>query len=92
MEANKASQIELAQFDIETSEKRLRLLQDFRTQVSATATLTKKERKEQIELADDELNAEEKKLELLKERKKTIEAVNKVNKENAKKEVHTKKE
>ena len=86
MEANKASQIELAQFDIETSEKRLRLLQEFRTQVSATATLTKKERKEQVELADDELNAEEKKLELLKERKKTIEAVNKVNKENAKKE------
>ena len=86
MEANKASQIELAQFDIETSEKRLRLLQEFRTQVSATATLTKKERKEQVELADDELNAEEKKLELLKERKKTIEAVNKVNKENANKE------
>ena len=86
MEANKASQIELAQFDIETSEKRLSLLQEFRTQVGATATLTKKERKEQIELADDELNAEEKKLELLKERKKTIEAVDKVNKENAKKE------
>ena len=86
MEANKASQIELAQFDIETSEKRLSLLQEFRTQVGATATLTKKERKEQVELADDELNAEEKKLELLKERKKTIEAVNKVNKENANKE------
>ena len=86
MEANKASQIELAQFDIETSEKRLGLLQEFRTQVSATATLTKKERKEQIELADDELNAEEKKLELLKERKKTIEAVAKVNEKNANKE------
>ena len=86
MEANKASQIELAQFDIETSEKRLSLLQEFRTQVSATATLTNKERKEQIELADDELNAEEKKLKLLKERKKTIEAVAKVNKENANKE------
>ena len=86
MEANKASQIELAQFDIETSEKRLKLLQEFRTQVSATATLTKKERKEQVELADDELTAEEKKLELLRERKKTIEAVNKVNKENANKE------
>ena len=86
MEANKASQIELAQFDIETSEKRLRLLQEFRTQVSATATLTKKERKEQIDLADDELNAEEKKLELLKERKITIEAVGKINGGNAKKE------
>ena len=86
MEANKASQIELAQFDIETSEKRLGLLQEFRTQVSATATLTKKERKEQVELADDELNAEEKKLELLKERKKTIEAVAKVNEKNANKE------
>ena len=86
MEANKASQIELAQFDIETSEKRLSLLQEFRTQVSATATLTKKERKEQVELADDELNAEEKKLELLKERKKTIEAVAKVNEKNANKE------
>lgn len=86
MEANKASQIELAQFDIETSEKRLSLLQEFRTQVGATATLTNKERKEQIELADDEINAEEKKLELLKERKTTIEAVSKINKENAQKE------
>lgn len=86
MEANKASQVELAQFDIETSEKRLSLLQEFRTQVSATATLTNKERKEQIELADDELNAEEKKLELLKERKTTLEAVGKINEENAKKE------
>ena len=86
MEANKASQIELAQFDIETSEKRLGLLKEFRTQVSATATLTKKERKEQIELADDELGAEEEKLELLKERKKTLEIVGEINKENAKKE------
>ena len=86
MEANKASQIELAQFDIETSEKRLSLLQEFRTQVGATATLTNKERKEQIELADDELDAEEKKLELLKQRKKTLEAVGKVNEENARKE------
>ena len=86
MEANKASQIELAQFDIETSEKRLSLLKEFRTQVGATATLTNKERKEQVELADDELNAEEKKLELLKERKKTIEAVAKVNEKNANKE------
>lgn len=86
MEANKASQVELAQFDIETSEKRLSLLQEFRVQVGATATLTKKEREEQIGLADDEVDAEEKKLELLKERKKTLEAVGKVNEENAKKE------
>ena len=86
MEANKASQIELAQFDIETSEKRLSLLKEFRTQVGATATLTNKERKEQIELADDELGAEEEKLELLKERKKTLEIVGEINKENAKKE------
>ena len=83
MEANRASQIELAQFDIETSEKRLSLLQEFRTQVSATATLTKRERKEQKELADDELNAEEHKLELLKQRKITLEAVSKVEKARA---------
>ena len=86
MEANKASQIELAQFDIETSEKRLSLLKEFRTQVGATATLTEKERKEQIELADNELSAEEEKLELLKERKTTLEIVGKINEENAKKD------
>lgn len=86
MEANKASQIELAQFDIETSEKRLSLLKEFRTQVGATATLTNKERKEQIELADNELSAEEEKLELLKERKTTLEIVGKINEENAKKD------
>lgn len=84
--AQGATQVELAQFDIEASQRKLDLIKKEIQEINKRTDLRKKDKKEQIQNLTDEWNAENRNLWLLKEKLKTTQAVSKINEENAKKD------
>lgn len=77
--AQGATQVELAQFDIEASQRKLDLIKKEILEINRRTDLRKKDKKEQIQNLTDEWNAENRNLWLLKEKLKTIQAVSKIN-------------
>lgn len=88
--AQGATQVELAQFDIEASQRKLDLIKKEIREIDRRTDLRKKDKKEQIQNLTDEWNAENRNLWLLKEKLKTAQAVGKINEENKNKEDSTK--
>ena len=85
LEAQGATQKELAEFDIQASRKRLDKIQEIIQETEKDHKLKKKYRKEQIQSLTDEWNAENHNLWLLKEKLKTVKEVSKINEDNARK-------
>ena len=85
LEAQGATEKELAQFDIEASQRKLDKIQEIIQETDKDHKLKRKYRKEQIEDLTKEWNAENHNLWLLKEKLKTIRAVSEINEENARK-------
>lgn len=83
--AQGATEKELAQFDIEASQRKLDKIQEIIQETAKDHTLKKKYRKEQIQSLTDEWNAENHNLWLLKEKLKTVKEVSEINEENARK-------
>ena len=85
LEAQGATQEELAEFDVEASRKRLNLIAEITEETEKDHKLKKKYRKEQIQSLTDEWNAERHNLKLLEAKRDTIKEVAKINEDNAKK-------
>ena len=83
--AQGATEKELAQFDIEASQRKLDKIQEIIQETDKDHKLKKKYRKEQIQSLTDEWNAENHNLWLLKEKLKTVKEVSEINEENARK-------
>ena len=83
--AQGATQEELAQFDIEASQRKLDKIQEIIQETAKDHKLKKKYKKEQIQSLTDEWNAENHNLWLLKEKLKTVKEVSEINEENARK-------
>ena len=83
--AQGATQEELAQFDIEASQRKLDKIQEIIQETAKDHKLKKKYRKEQIQSLTDEWNAENHNLWLLKEKLKTVKEVSEINEDNARK-------
>ena len=85
LEAQGATQKELAEFDVEASRKRLNLIAEITEETEKDHKLKKKYRKEQIQSLTDEWNAERHNLKLLEAKRDTIKEVSEINEENARK-------
>ena len=85
LEAQGATQEELAQFDIEASQKRLNLIAEITQETEKDSKLKKKYKKEQLKSLEEEYEAEDHNLWLLKEKLKTVKEVSEINEENARK-------
>lgn len=83
--AQGATQEELAQFDIEASQRKLDKIKEIIQETDKDHKLKKKYKKEQIQSLTDEWNAENHNLWLLKEKLKTVKEVGEINAENARK-------
>lgn len=83
--AQGATEEELAQFDIEASQRKLDKIKEIIQETDKDHKLKKKYKKEQIQSLTDEWNAENHNLWLLKEKLKTVKEVAEVNEENARK-------
>lgn len=83
--AQGATEKELAQFDIEASQRKLDKIQEIIQETDKDHKLKKKYKKEQIQSLTDEWNAENHNLWLLKEKLKTVKEVSEINEENARK-------
>ena len=83
--AQGATQEELAQFDIEASQRKLDKIQEIIQETAKDHKLKKKYKKEQIQSLTDEWNAENHNLWLLKEKLKTVKEVAEINEDNARK-------
>ena len=85
LEAQGATQEELAQFDIEASQKRLDKLKEITQETEKNHKLKKKDRKEQLKSLEEEQVAEEHNLKILKAKLETVKEVSEINEENARK-------
>lgn len=85
LEAQGATQEELAKFDVEASRKRLNLIAEITEETEKDHKLKRKYRKEQIQSLTDEWNAERHNLKLLEAKRDTIKEVAEINEENARK-------
>ncbi len=85
LEAQGATQEELAQFDIEASQKRLDKLKEITQETENNHKLKKKDRKEQLKSLSEEQEAEEHNLKILKSKLETVKEVAEINEENARK-------
>ena len=85
LEAQGATQEELAQFDIEASQKRLNLIEEITQETEKNHKLKKKDRKEQLKSLEEEKVAEEHNLKILKAKRDTVKEVAEINEENARK-------
>ena len=83
--AQGATEKELAQFDIEASQRKLDKIQEIIQETAKDHKLKRKYKKEQIQSLTDEWNAENHNLWLLKEKLKTVKEVGEINEENARK-------
>ena len=83
--AQGATEKELAQFDIEASQRKLDKIQEIIQETDKDHKLKRKYKKEQIQSLTDEWNAENHNLWLLKEKLKTVKEVGEINEENARK-------
>ena len=83
--AQGATEKELAQFDVEASQRKLDKIQEIIQETENDHKLKRKYKKEQIQSLTDEWNAENHNLWLLKEKLKTVKAVSEINEENARK-------
>ena len=85
LEAQGATQEELAQFDIEASQKRLGLIKEITQETENNSKLKKKYRKEQLKSLEEEQVAEEHNLKILEAKLETVKEVSEINEENARK-------
>ena len=85
LEAQGATQEELAEFDVKASRKRLNLIAEITEETEKDHKLKKKYRKEQIQSLTDEWNAERHNLKLLEAKRDTVKEVAEINEENARK-------
>ena len=85
LEAQGATQEELAQFDIEASQKRLDKLKEITQETEKDSKLKKKYKKEQLKSLSEEQEAEEHNLKILKSKLETVKEVAEINEENARK-------
>ena len=85
LEAQGATQEELAEFDVKASRKRLNLIAEITEETEKDHKLKKKYRKEQIQSLTDEWNAERDNLRLLEAKRDTVKEVAKITEENARK-------
>lgn len=85
LEAQGATQEELAQFDIEASQKRLGLIKEITQETENNSKLKKKDRKEQLKSLEEERVAEEHNLKILGKKLETVKEVSEINEENARK-------
>ena len=83
--AQGATEKELAQFDIEASQRRLDLIEEITQETEKDHKLKKKYRKEQLKGLEEEQVAEEHNLKLLKAKLETVKDVAEINEENARK-------
>ena len=83
--AQGATEKELAEFDIQASQRKLDKIQEIIQETDKDHKLKKKYKKEQIQSLTDEWNAENHNLWLLKEKLKTVKEVAEINEENARK-------
>ena len=85
LEAQGATQEELAQFDIEASQKRLDKIKEITQETEKNHKLKKKDRKEHLKSLEEEQVAEEHNLKILRAKLETVKEVSEINEENARK-------